>query len=171
MKIAEDAEALKQGIELALRYDTFVLVEEFIPGRELTSPVLGNKPGKKPIALPLVEIVPKTSKYFDYEAKYMPGGSEEITPARIDEKLTKKAQRLGVKVHQALGCGGLSRTDMILNDDSLYVLETNTIPGLTEMSLFPKAARAMGMSFSQLLDHLIEVAFETHRARKICTDR
>ncbi|GAB4337047.1 MAG: D-alanine--D-alanine ligase [Candidatus Abyssubacteria bacterium] len=171
MKIAEDAEALRQGIELALRYDSSVLVEEFITGRELTSPVLGNIPGKRPIALPLVEIVPKISAYFDYEAKYMPGGSDEITPARIDDKLTKKAQRLGVKVHKVLGCGGLSRTDMILNGDSLYVLETNTIPGLTEMSLFPKAARAMGMSFSQLLDHLIEVAIETHRARKICTDR
>lgn len=171
IKIVADAQSLISAIELVFKYDTSVLVEEFISGREITSPVLGNKPGMEPTPLPLVEIVPKTAKFFDYEAKYLPGGSDEITPAPIDTKLTKKAQRLGAKVHQVLGCGGLSRTDMILNGESLYVLETNTIPGLTEASLFPKAARAMGMSFPQLLSHLIEVAIETHRSKKVCVDR
>jgi D-alanine-D-alanine ligase len=171
IEIVRTKDSFAAAIEKALCYDNSVLVEEFIPGRELTSPVLDNGPAKKPTALPLVEIVPKASDYFDYKAKYTPGGSDEITPARIDEKLTKKAQRLGIRVHRLLGCAGLSRTDMILNAGSLYVLETNTIPGLTEVSLFPKAARAMGMSFSALLDHLIDVAIETHRAKKVCTDR
>ncbi len=170
VKIVKDRNEFHDAVDLVLRYDNDVLVEEFISGREITSPVLGSKPGSKPKALPLVEIVPKSSTFFDYEAKYMPGGSEEISPARIDEKLTKKAQRLGVKAHRALGCGGLSRTDMILNDGKLYVIETNTIPGLTEASLFPKSARAMGMSLSQLFDHLIKVAIATHQAKKVCTE-
>lgn len=171
VKIVQNAQSFTMAVETVLRYDKVVLVEQFIPGREITSPVLGNVPGEKPTPLPLVEIVPKSSAFFDYEAKYVPGGSEEIAPARLNGRLTKRAQRLGAKVHQVLGCAGLSRTDMILNGESLYVLETNTIPGLTEMSLFPKAARAMGMSFSQLLDHLIDVALATHRSKKICTDR
>jgi len=171
IEIVQNRAAFGAAVEKALKYDNSVLVEEFISGRELTSPILDNGPAKKPTALPLVEIVPNVSEYFDYKAKYTPGGSDEITPARINEDLTKKAQRLGVKVHKLLGCAGLSRTDMILNGESFSVLETNTIPGLTEFSLFPKAARAMGMSFTQLIDHLINVALETHRSKKVCTDR
>ncbi|MBI5117424.1 D-alanine--D-alanine ligase [Candidatus Poribacteria bacterium] len=171
IKIVSDRDTLASALDLVFRYGAKALVEEFIPGREITCPVLDNGPGEKPTALPLVEIVPKTSMYFDYEAKYLPGGSEEIVPARIDEELTKKAQLLGAKAHLALGCSGLSRTDMILNGESLSVLETNTLPGMTEASLFPKAARAAGMSFPQLLDHLIEVAFKTHRSKKVCVER
>jgi len=171
IRITKDKNEFTEAVNLVLRYDNQVMVEQFIPGREITSPVLGNKPGQKPTALPLVEIVPKSSTFFDYEAKYAPGGSDEISPARLDDVLTRKAQRLGIKAHQALGCAGLSRTDMILNGDQIYVLETNTIPGLTEASLFPKAARAMGMSLAQLFDHLIEVALYTHQSKKICTSR
>lgn len=171
IKISRNRRELAEAGDIVFRYDNNVMVEQFISGREITSPILGNSPGKKPTALPLVEIVPKSSAFFDYEAKYAPGGSEEISPARIDDALTRKAQRLGVKAHQVLGCGGLSRTDMILNGDHIYVIETNTIPGLTEASLFPKAARAMGMSLAQLFDHLIEVALLTHQSKKICTSR
>lgn len=171
IRIVSDRDSFASAVEEGFRYDNTVLVEQFIPGRELTSPILDNGLTKKPTALPLVEIVPKTSTYFDYEAKYTPGASDEITPAPIDERLTKKAQRLGLRAHRALGCSGLSRTDMILSNESLYVLETNTIPGLTEVSLFPKATRAMGMSFPELLDRLIDVALETHRSKKICVDR
>jgi D-alanine-D-alanine ligase len=171
IRITKDKNEFTEAVNLVLRYDNQVMVEQFIPGREITSPVLGNKPGQKPTALPLVEIVPKSSTFFDYEAKYAPGGSDEISPARLDDVLTRKAQRLGIKAHHALGCAGLSRTDMILNGEQIYVLETNTIPGLTEASLFPKAARAMGMSLAQLFDHLIEVALSTHQSKKICTSR
>lgn len=171
IEIVQGLESFDSAVEKALKYDNSVMVEEFIPGIELTSPILGNGPAKEPTALPLVEIVPKTSSYFDYEAKYTPGASDEITPARVDDEITKRAQRLGVLAHKVLGCSGLSRTDMILDGDSLSVLETNTIPGLTDVSLFPKAAAAMGMSFTEVLDHLIEVAMETYRSKKICTDR
>jgi D-alanine-D-alanine ligase len=171
ISIPQNREELVAAIDEAFKYDNIVMVEEFISGRELTSPILGNGPAKEPTALPLVEIVPKTSSYFDYEAKYTPGASDEITPAPVDDAITIEAKRLGVAAHEALGCSGLSRTDMILNGDSLHVLETNTIPGLTDVSLFPKAANAMGMSFSQVLEHLIDVALETHRSKKICTDR
>jgi D-alanine-D-alanine ligase len=171
VKIVQDKRAFADAVDLVFRYDNDALIEEFISGREITSPVLGNKPGIAPTALPLVEIVPKSSAYFDYEAKYAPGGSDEITPARIDSAMTRKAQNLGVKAHRALGCGGLSRTDMILHDGRLFVLETNTIPGLTEASLFPKAARAMGMTLSQVFDHLIELAIFTHQSKKVCTER
>jgi len=171
VSIASERESFFEAVETVFRYDTSVLIEEFIPGLEITSPVLDHGPGKKPTTLPLVEIVPKTAEYFDYEAKYTPGASDEITPARLDEGLTKKAQRLGLRAHQVLGCAGLSRTDMILNDGRFYVLETNTIPGITEVSLCPKAARAMGISFPQLLDHIINAALENHRSKKLCTDR
>ena len=171
IRIVENRDDFAPAVEDAFRYDNIVMVEEFVAGRELTSPILGNEPEKEPIALPLVEIVPKTSSYFDYEAKYTPGASDEITPARVDEDITKKAQQLGLAAHKALGCSGLSRTDIILGDGSLQVLETNTIPGLTDVSLFPKAAAAMGMSFSQVLDHLVKVALETHRSKKTCVDR
>jgi len=169
--IAADRESFASAVDDALRYDTSVLVEEFIPGRELTSPILGNGPSEEPTALALVEIVPKTSEYFDYEAKYTPGASEEIAPAPVSEEIARETKRLGLLAHKALGCSGLSRTDMILNGESLSVLETNTIPGLTDVSLFPKAAKAVGLSFPKLLDHLLSVAIETHRSKKICVDR
>ena len=171
VRVSDDRESLADAVETVLRYDASVLIEEYISGMEITSPVLDNGPNKKPTALPLVEIVPKTAEYFDYEAKYTPGASDEITPARLDDELTKKAQRLGLRAHHVLGCTGLSRTDMILNGERFYVLETNTIPGITEVSLCPKAARAMGISFPQLLDRIIDVALETHQSKKICTDR
>ncbi|MDH3897526.1 MAG: D-alanine--D-alanine ligase, partial [Deltaproteobacteria bacterium] len=98
--------------------------------------------------------------FFDYEAKYKPGATEEICPARLNEELTKKAQDYAVRAHQALRCRGYSRTDMIVSDNEAYVLETNTIPGMTATSLYPQAAAAAGISFSELLDRLIELALE-----------
>ncbi len=95
--------------------------------------------------LPLVEIIP-TDKYtfFDYEAKYQPGASKEICPARLSPELTAQAQRCALEAHDVLGCRGYSRTDMIVRDEQIYVLETNTIPGMTATSLFPQAAKAAG---------------------------
>ena len=98
--------------------------------------------------------------FFTYEAKYEPGATEEICPARLSEALTEKAQEYAVRAHQALRCRGYSRTDMIVEDDEAYVLETNTIPGMTATSLYPQAAAAAGISFSALLDKLIELALE-----------
>ena len=102
--------------------------------------------------------------FFEYEAKYTPGATKEICPARIDDALTRKAQRYAKMAHDALFCRGCSRTDMILSGDEIYLLETNTIPGMTATSLLPLAAGAAGIRFSTLIDRLIELALED-RAR------
>uniref|UniRef100_A0A7C5AKY5 D-alanine--D-alanine ligase n=1 Tax=Desulfobacca acetoxidans TaxID=60893 RepID=A0A7C5AKY5_9BACT len=155
---ARTVEELEAGLIKAFRHDHRVLVEEFLAGVEVTGGVLGNA---KLTALPLVEIVPSSDyAFFDYEAKYLPGASTEICPARLDPELTKKAQEAALTAHRALQCRGYSRTDMIVKDGEVYVLETNTIPGMTATSLFPQAAKAMGLEFPQLLDRLIELALE-----------
>jgi D-alanine-D-alanine ligase len=149
---------LEKGLEAAFPYDHRVLVEEFLEGVEVTGGVLGNA---NLTALPLVEIIPSDQyDFFDYEAKYKPGASTEICPARVDEEITKKAQEAALTAHRALQCRGYSRTDMIVRDGEIYVLETNTIPGMTATSLFPQAAQAMGLAFPQLLDRLIDLALE-----------
>lgn len=134
-----------------------LLVERFVPGLEVTCGVLG---GSKVEALPVVEIVPKT-EWFDFEAKYKAGASDEIVPARISPELTARIQDLAVRAHRALGCWGMSRTDMrITESGEIYVLETNTIPGLTENSLLPKAARAAGIMLPEMLDRILKMALE-----------
>lgn len=156
--IAQSREQLTAGIETALAIDNRVLVAEFIAGTEVTGAVLGNDHLQ---ALPLVEIVPATDyPFFTYEAKYKAGATTEICPARISPELTTKAQQCALTAHRALACRGYSRTDMIVKDGEVYVLETNTIPGMTATSLFPQAAAAVGMSFSALLDILIDLALE-----------
>jgi len=130
------------------------LTEEYVSGREITVPVLGNE---NPKALPVVEIVPKRD-FFDLKAKYNPKLCDEIVPARISPKFTQKAQDLALKVYQAFGCRGFARVDMIIKKPKIYVLEINTIPGLTKNSLVPKSAKAAGMEFPQLLDRIIECA-------------
>ena len=158
LSIVVEASRLKAALELAAEYDRFVLVEKYLEGTEITAAVLGNL---DPQPLPLVEIVPGDQyEFFDYEAKYKPGATEEICPARLSEELTKKAQDYAVRAHQALRCRGYSRTDMIVSNDEVYILETNTIPGMTATSLYPQAAAAAGISFAELLDRLIELALE-----------
>ena len=135
------------------------MVEAFIQGREITCCVLGNDTLG---TLPLIEIVPKKEyAFFDYEAKYTAGVTQEICPARVDDAITRTAQSYAKLAHQTLYCKGYSRTDMILNGQKIYVLETNTIPGMTATSLLPQAAKAAGMNFSQLLDRLIELSLES----------
>jgi len=155
---ATTLEALETGLAAAFALDNRVLVEEFILGTEVTGGVLGNASLQ---ALPLVEIIP-TGKYdfFDYEAKYLPGASHEICPARLTPDMTKRAQECALIAHQALGCRGYSRTDMMIREQNIYVLETNTIPGMTATSLFPQGARAAGIEFPDLLDTLIALARE-----------
>ncbi|MCU0573864.1 MAG: D-alanine--D-alanine ligase [Syntrophobacteraceae bacterium] len=158
LSIARTREDLPRALIRAWEYDRRCLVEQFIQGTEITGGVLGNEDLQ---ALPLVEIIPGESyEFFDYEAKYTPGASHEICPARISEPMTRRAQELAVRAHQALYCRGYSRTDMIVSGESIFVLETNTIPGMTQTSLFPQAAAAAGMDFPALLDRLIELALE-----------
>lgn len=163
MTIVREARQLKPAVDLAFEHDACVLVEAYIDGTEITGAVLGND---DPQALPLIEIVPgKDYTFFDYEAKYTAGATNEICPARIDPDVTAKAQSYAVQAHRTLFCKGYSRTDMILSGDELWILETNTIPGMTPTSLFPQAAQVAGISFGQLLDQLIELGIEAHHNR------
>lgn len=161
MTIVRQADQLLPALQLARRHDSEVMVEEYIKGRELTVGVLGNA---EPQALPLVEIIPDSRyDFFNYEAKYQPGASREICPAQVDEAVRLKAQDYAVRAHRALQLRGYSRTDMILAGDELYLLETNTIPGMTPTSLLPQAAAEAGLPFAALLDRLIELALATKK--------
>ncbi|MGC9016921.1 MAG: D-alanine--D-alanine ligase [Caldimicrobium thiodismutans] len=153
LSLVEDSSLLKEALEKAFEIDNEILLEEYIKGRELTVGVLDDKP------LPVVEILPK-SKFFDYETKYIPGMAEEICPANISEELTKTAQNYALKAHKALYLRHYSRTDMILRDNEIFVLETNTIPGMTETSLLPLAAKVAGYSFKALIQKLLDLALE-----------
>jgi D-alanine-D-alanine ligase len=158
ISMAGTPEALKTGLAAAFALDNRVLVEEFIQGTEVTGGVLGNA---RLQALPLVEIIPaSTYAFFDYEAKYQPGATEEICPARLSPELTRRAQECALTAHNALGCRGYSRTDMMIREQEIFVLETNTIPGMTATSLFPQGAKAAGIDFPVLLDTLVNLALE-----------
>ena len=145
----------------AFKISREVLVQAFIKGKEVTCGVLDH--GWSEGAYPLLptEIVPRKSHFFDYNAKYDIEGSEEITPARISDHQLHEVQRVAVTAHKSVGATGFSRTDMIIDEHgTIYVLEINTIPGLTEESLLPKAAMASGIPFSELLDRVIRAALK-----------
>jgi D-alanine-D-alanine ligase len=161
MTIVRSLDALQPAVEKAFSQDTTILIEGYVEGIELTGGVVGNQ---KLLALPIIEIIPNDEhEFFDYEAKYTAGVTQEICPARIDDEMTQKAQAYAKAAHRALFCEGYSRTDMILKDREIYVLETNTIPGMTATSLLPQAAQKAGLSFSQLLDQLIQLGIEAHQ--------
>ena len=158
MSIVREKEMLPAALELAFEHDNEVMVEEFIAGREITVGVIGNK---ELSALPLVEVIPDSQyEFFDYEAKYQPGATKEVCPAEVSEEITRKAQEYGLIAHKALQLRGYSRTDMIVTGNDIYILETNTIPGMTPTSLLPQAAAQFGLNFPALLDRLIELALE-----------
>lgn len=150
-------EELVPALELAYRYDQVALVEQFVEGVEVTASVLGND---DPVALPLIEIVSATGVY-DYEAKYTVGMSDHIIPPRILEDQQNVVKDLAVRTFKALGCRGLARVDFIIDrQGSPYILEVNTIPGMTATSLFPDAARAAGIEFPELIDRLVKLTLE-----------
>ena len=156
--ISADKNEIKKGIKSAFKHDSSVIIEPFIKGREFTVPILGNN---NPEALPVIEIVPKISEFFDFRAKYETDGTDEIVPAPIDKALASQLQQIALDVHILLGCRGVTRSDFIVTEKGqIYFLEINTIPGMTENSLVPKAARVVGMSYTQLLDKLIDLALD-----------
>jgi D-alanine-D-alanine ligase len=158
MTVARSENDIEAGLQKAFAIDSQVMVEEFISGREITGGVIGNE---ELVPLPLVEIIPgEQYEFFDYEAKYQPGATTEICPAELEEPLTTRAQNYALAAHRALQLRGYSRTDMIVSGDDIYVLETNTIPGMTPTSLLPQAAAAAGLDFRALLDRLLELALE-----------
>ncbi|UOE92371.1 D-alanine--D-alanine ligase [Alkalihalobacillus sp. LMS39] len=157
LTIADSKEELMAGIEEAFKFDSTVLVEEFISGKEVTVAVMGNK-GEE-TAFPVVEIVPK-NKYYDYESKYAPGMSEHIVPARVDDKTTAYLQKNAVLAHQVLGCDIYSRVDFIVPYDGTdpVILEVNTLPGMTPTSLYPDAAREVGLSYDDMIEKLVQLS-------------
>ncbi len=158
MSIARSEAELARAIGQAFDYDSEVMVEEYVRGREITVGVIGND---QLTALPLVEIVPgENHPFFDYQAKYQAGASREICPADLPGQIVRQAQEYAQTAHRALKLKGYSRTDMIVADAGLVVLETNTIPGMTPTSLLPQAAAAAGIGFPALLDRLLELALE-----------
>lgn len=168
MTLLKSIDSFKSAVDKAFAFDNTVLIEKYIKGIELTGAVIGND---KLDVFPIVEVIPdKEHDFFDYHAKYTAGITQEICPARIDDNMADKAKTYAKRAHQALGCEGYSRTDMILDGKEIYVLETNTIPGMTKTSLFPLAAKAAGITFDLLLDRLIELGIERHKKKRCSHD-
>lgn len=150
-------DGLLPALRDALAADSRALVEERLFGTEVTCGVLGGGLHEEAEALPLTEICP-AGEFFDYRSKYTKGQSEDITPARVDAQVTARVQELALEAHEALGCEGMSRTDFIIRDGIPHVLETNTIPGMTPLSLLPQEASAAGIAFPQLIERLLRSA-------------
>lgn len=160
--IVKDRMDLARRIENALEFDDELVIQEYIQGREFTCPVL--EAGGKIKALPVIEIKPKSEyEFFNYEAKYKTGASDEIVPAKITQDLALKIQKASVLAHKILRCRVYSRSDFILDGKELYILELNTLPGLTRNSLVPKAALAAGILFPELIEIIIENSFKYFR--------
>lgn len=155
--IVKGADEVKDAIEKAFELDSEVLVETFVKGTELTIAVLGKEQLE---ALPVIQIVPR-NEFYDFESKYAPGGSQHLCPAPLNAEATEKVQAMAKAAHRVLGCSGISRSDFIMDENGeFWILETNTLPGMTETSLLPDAARAAGIEFPELCTRLIELALE-----------
>ncbi len=155
MSIPQDETAFREVVPEIFAFGDTLMIEAFIQGTEVTCGVLDID---APIALPVTEIRPVTSSFFDYHAKYTPGASREITPAEISPELTRQVQELAVKAHEVIGCSIWSRSDFIIGDDGPVWLEVNTVPGMTGTSLFPQAAAAHGISYEQLVGLFVDAA-------------
>ena len=154
LTIVEDGERLLPAIKLAGEYSRHVLLESYIPGRELTVAVLGGQ------ALPVVEISPKSGIY-DYESKYGEGMSEYTCPAELPAPLSEELRTSALTAFAALGCRGYARVDYRLSPAGKpFCLEANTVPGMTELSLVPMAAAAVGIGFGELVERIAEMALK-----------
>lgn len=151
-------EDIAHALEEVFNYDSHILVEEFVAGREYTVSVLGTGHGAH--ALPVIQIIP-VNEFYDFESKYSVGGSEHLCPAPLTDEQTAEAQHIAEAAHRALCCKGVSRTDLILDaDNKFWALETNTIPGMTQTSLLPDAAHVEGIEFPELCTRMIEDALQ-----------
>jgi D-alanine-D-alanine ligase len=161
LTVVKKEEDLAPAIELAHQYDDEVMIERFVPGRELTVGIVGGK------ALTVGEIVPKFSEIFDYKSKYQAGGAEEIFPADITPEQTARVKDLGLKVFHALKLRDYCRVDFRMDPDgALWCLEVNTLPGMTGTSLLPQSAKAEGISFGQLVERICAMALERAARKK-----
>jgi D-alanine-D-alanine ligase len=156
IKFARTAADVPAALVAAFSYDTKVVLERYVRGRDLAVSVLEGS------ALPVVEAVPQEEDFYDFESRYEIGRTTFVCPAELPERLTAKAQALAVGTYELLGCAGVARVDIMLEEatEELYVLEANAIPGMTETSLLPQAAEAAGVAFDALVERMIELAFE-----------
>ena len=158
LRIVQDEKDLKDAIDYVFTVDDAIVIEKFVAGTETTVAVLGND---DPEALPVIEIVPLAADTYDFESKYAPGGCQHVIPARLDDATTAKLQQLAKQAHAALGCRGVSRTDFIVDGQGdPWILETNTLPGMTATSLLPDTAGHAGYTYPALCTKLIELALE-----------
>ena len=152
--IANSEEEFFAGIHKALEYGDRIIVEKYIPGREVTVSILGGLP------LPVVEIIPKDG-FYDYEHKYTKGKSEYICPAEIEPEVAENLKKTAVMAYRALGCRHYARVDFRLSPkNEIFCLEVNTLPGMTELSLVPMAAKSVGIEFPELVDKIVTMAYE-----------
>jgi D-alanine-D-alanine ligase len=160
VKFARSSEDLPGAIVGALSYDRKVLLERYVKGRDLAVSVLDDEHGA-PFALPVVEAIPREEDFYNYESRYEIGMTTFVCPAELPAQTTARAQELAVEAYRLLGCHGVARVDLMLDEDSgeLYVLETNVVPGLTETSLLPQAADAAGIDFDALVARMLQSAF------------
>jgi D-alanine-D-alanine ligase len=145
-------EEVAQAVELAFEYGSEILIEKFIKGKEVQVGILGDR------ALGAIEIVPKR-QFYDYKAKYEKGMSDHFFPARIPEAVYKRTLEAGLAAHRAIGCRGYSRVDFIIDEGGApYILEVNTLPGMTATSLLPEIAKGVGISFPDLVEEILKLA-------------
>jgi len=160
MALAGDTDELAAGLGTLFAKGCEVLLERAVSGSELTCAVLGDQP------LPPILIRPlRSERFFDYQSKYEQGGAEELCPAPVSEDICRRLQECALAAHRLLGLKGCSRADFILQDDQLFLLEVNTIPGMTPTSLLPKAAAAASMDFDALIARLMELELAQRDAR------
>jgi D-alanine-D-alanine ligase len=154
IKFARTASDVPGALVAAFSYDDKVLLERHVPGRDLAVSILDGEP------LPIVEAVPQSEDFYDFESRYEIGRTSFVCPADLPEPAAVLAHELAVRTYRLLGCYGFARVDLMLDPDGeLYVLEANPIPGLTETSLLPQAAEAAGIGFDQLVGRILELAF------------
>jgi len=146
-------------LERVFDHQDAVMVEEYLTGREITCSVIDAEPGGFIQSLPLTEIRPRQEgRFWDYAAKYTPGATEETTPAPLEPEVTDQIMEMGAHAHEIVGCEGWSRSDFILTERGPMWLEINTVPGLTETSLYPQAAAAAGISYERMVCLFVEAA-------------
>ncbi|RJX23510.1 MAG: D-alanine--D-alanine ligase [Dethiobacter sp.] len=162
-------EALVKGINEALRYDHKVIVEAFIPGREIECSVLGDE---EPVSSVPGEIIP-SADFYDYRAKYIDTGSRLVIPALLKPEVQEKFKAYAVEAFQAVECSGLGRIDFFYQEeeDRIYVSEINTIPGFTSISMYPKLWEASGLPYAELIDRLIQIALQRHQMKSMLLTR
>jgi len=159
IKFARSAADVPAALVAAFSYDRKVLLERYVPGRDLAVSIL-EQPGGEPVALPIVEAVPEQEDFYDFEARYEIGRTRFVCPAELEPELAARAQQIALEAFRLIGCSGFARVDLMLghDDSELHVLELNVIPGLTDTSLLPQAADAAGITFDDLIQRILQAA-------------